>query len=342
LQIIKTFIIAIPGGVLFYYLHVPLPWLLGPLTVIVIYNSIGNSRACWPFYFRDLALIILGYSMGRTVTLETARQILIDLPAMFAVTLLTIIFCIITGYITHRKTGISAASGMLGSMPGGLMQMVALSEEIKDSDLTIVTFMQTVRLLAVIFIVPFIATYGIIHVQGGLVLPATAMSQGDLIAALPAILMALLGALLAYRFKLPTPFLLGPIFFTAAASLCGYPALPVPRFIINLAQIFFSIHMGLSISLKSLKQLGKVCPYAIGGALALVAFTFFLGFVLTLVMPATLLSSFLSTAPGGITEMGLTAITLHADIATVLAFQLFRIFFILLIVPPLLKWRLNR
>jgi hypothetical protein len=100
--------------------------------------------------------------------------------------------------------------------------------------------------------------------------------------------------------------------------------------------------MGLSISLKSLKQLGKVFPYAIGGAFALVAFTSLLGFVLTLIMPSTFLTSFLSTAPGGLTEMGLTAIALHADIATVLAFQLFRLFFILLIVPPLLKWRLNR
>lgn len=342
MQIIKTFIIAIPGGVVFYYLRIPLPWLLGPLTAIMIYNSVRNNRAHWPFCFRDLALIILGYSMGRTVTLETTRQIWSNLPIMFTVTLLTMIFCLIMGYITHRQTGISPASGMLGSMPGGLMQMVALSEEIKNSDLTIVTFMQTVRVLGVIFIVPFIATHGITHVPGGPVLPATIMSPGDIAAAVPALLIAPVGAWLAYRLKLPTPFLLGPIFCTAAAVLCGYPALPVPRLIINLAQIFFGIYMGLSISLKGLKQLGKVCPYAIGGAVALVAFTFFLGFVLTLFMPATLLTSCLSTAPGGITEMGLTAIALHADIATVLAFQLFRLFFILLIVPPLLKWRLNR
>lgn len=341
LPIILTFIAAFPGGFLFYYLRIPLPWMLGPIIAILIYNSISNNRARWPVSLRNLGLIVIGYSMGRTINHETAHQILMTLPSIFVVTLLTILFSIALGYFTHRRTGISFASGILGSMPGGLTQMVLLTEEIKDSDLTVVTFMQTVRVLAVVFIVPLVATYGIAHLPGTPFLIPMNLDQSALLRSLPGIVMAPIGAWLAYRLKLPTPFLLGPIFGTAAAVLCGYQAPPVPRPMLNTAQVFFGIYMGLGITLSGLRQLGKVLPYAIGGAVALVAFTFLLGFGLTFFIPATLLTHFLSTAPGGMPEMGMTAIALHADIATVLAYQLFRLFFILLVVPPILKWRFN-
>ncbi|MDD5167403.1 MAG: AbrB family transcriptional regulator [Syntrophales bacterium] len=342
LSITITFLVAIPAGLLFYYLHVPLPWMLGPLTASLIYNTISHNGACWPVGLRNLALIVMGYSMGRTITLETTAQIMSDLPAMFTVTILTLMFSSFMGYITHRRTGISLASGMLGSIPGGLSQMILLTEEVKDADMTVVTFMQTMRLLAVVFIVPFIATYGMAHISGGSLVPPDAAGGNSLAAALPAAVMAPIGAWLACLTKMPTPYLLGPILGTAAAVLCGQPALPVPRVLLNTAQIFFGIYLGISITLDGLKQLGKVFPYAIGGAVALVAFTFLLGFGLTAFMPATLLTTFLGTAPGGIAEMGTVAIILHADIATVLAFQLFRLFSILLLVPPLLTWRLNR
>lgn len=342
LSIILTFIAAVPAGFLFYYLRIPLPWMLGPILATLIYNSISNNRACWPVSLRNLGLIVIGYSMGRTITHETVQQIWTILPSIFVVTLLTTMFSVVLGYFTHRQTGISFASGILGSMPGGLTQMVLLTEEIKDTDLTVVTFMQTVRVLAVVFIVPFVATYGLVHPPGALLSIPVIPDQGTFLRYLPGIAMAPIGAWLAYRLKLPTPFLLGPIFGAAAVVLCGCEAPPVPRPMLNTAQIFFGISMGLGITLNSLRQIGKVLPYAIGGAVTLVAFTFLLGFGLTLFIPDTLLTNFLGMAPGGMPEMGMTAIALHADIATVLAYQLFRLFFILMVIPPLLKWKFNK
>ncbi len=339
-SIIITLAVAAPAGFLFYDLRIPLPWLLGPIIATLIYNSL-TRRACWPVGLRDLALIVIGYSMGRTITLETAHQILVTLPSIFAVTLLTLTFSVALGTFTCRKTGISLASGILGSMPGGLTQMVLLTEEIKDADLNVVTLMQTIRILAVVFIVPFVATYGIAHLSGAPLPVPLNTGPSTLFSSLPGIVMAPAGAWLAYRLRLSTPFLLGPIFGTAAAVLCGYPAAPVPPLMLGTAQIFFGIYMGLGMTLSGLRQLGKVFPYAVGGAVALVAFTFLLGFGLTFLIPATLLTAFLGTAPGGMAEMGMTALMLHADIATVLAYQLFRLFAILLALPPLLKWRLN-
>jgi membrane AbrB-like protein len=342
LPILTTGLVAIPGGFIFEFLRIPLPWMLGPLTITLLYNAFGGKRARWPIQLRNVGLIVIGYSMGRTVTVKTAELILANLPAMAAVTLFTVLFCAGMGYVTHRKTGISLASGILGSMPGGLGQMVLLGEEIADADVTVVTFMQMSRVLTVVFIVPFIATYGMAHLPGGPIVPTGGTFAYSLATVLPALLIAPLGAWLASRLKLPIPFLLGPIFATAAAVLFGSPAPPVPRPLMHTAQLFFGTYMGIIITLESLRKLGKVFPYAIGGAVALVAFTYLLGFGLTLITPADLLTTFLSTAPGGLTEMGIVALSLNADVTFVLAYHLFRLFSILLVVPPLLRWRFKR
>jgi len=340
-RILSTGLVAIPGGLLFDLLHIPLPWMLGPLTATLVYNALSGRRALWPIHLRNAALVVIGYSMGRTLTVETTHLILDNLPGMAIAMLLTVLFCLVTGYVTHRRTGISMASGVLGSMPGGLAQMIILSEEIRDADITAVTFMQMIRVLAVIFIVPFVATYGMAHPHGGLS-PLIRTAAPWTLAALPAVLAAPLGAWLAGLIKLPIPFLLGPIFTTAAVVLAGNPAPPVPGPVIHTAQLFFGVYMGIIVDLESLRRLGRVLPYAVGGAVLLVAFTYLIAFGLTVLTPVDLLSAFLGTAPGGIAEMGVTALALGADVAFVLGFQLFRLFSILLAIPPVLKWRFRR
>ncbi|MCI1694487.1 AbrB family transcriptional regulator [Aneurinibacillus aneurinilyticus] len=53
-----------------------------------------------------------------------------------------------------------------GSVPGGLSQMLVLSEETERVDVTIVAFMQTIRLLAVIFFVPFLTIHSLMTQPG--------------------------------------------------------------------------------------------------------------------------------------------------------------------------------
>lgn len=162
------------------------------------------------------------------------------------------------------------------------------------------------------------------------------------LAALPAILMALAGAWLATRLKMPIPFLLGPIFMTAAASLMSFPVPPVPSLPMSAAQLCFGTYMGTIVSLEKMRRFGKVLPYAVGGSAALVAFTYLIGFGLTWVTPCDLITAFLSASPGGLTEMGIVALSVGADVAFVIAFHLFRLFSILLVLPPLLRMRFKR
>ena len=174
--------------------------------------------------------------------------------------------------------------------------------------------------------------------RGRIASPAAA-DTGDAIASLPALLSAPAGAWLATRWKLPVPCLLGPIFATATNVLAGNPAPAVPPLLLNAALIFFGTYFVILIPLEHLRRMGKVFAYALGGSAFLLLFTSLLGYGLTFLTPASFLTTFLSTAPGGLSELGAVALALHANAAFVTAYQLFRLFSILLLVPVLLRWR---
>lgn len=344
-KIITTFIFSVLGGTIFYLLHLPLPWTLGPMTATILRSERFGKKAYWPVSIRNTGLIVLGYTMGSPFTLDAGKQIVIQLPSMVLATFTTIMFGMLMGYLTYRRTGISLASCMLGSIPGGLTQMAVLSGEIKNTNVAIVTFMQTIRMLTVVFSVPFIAIHGMFGstpadasapLTAAIALADNPFTSGIFIAT------AILGAFIAARIKFPTPFMLGPVIATIILVLAGFTPPTLPRPLINLAQIMVGTFMGKDINLDSIKECPTLLPYTLGSSVGLVVFSLLLGVGLSSVHTFSLVSAFLGTAPGGIAEMGITALTVNADISIVIAYQLFRLLTILLIVPIFLKWRLNR
>lgn len=330
-------------GLLFSFLGFPIPWLLGAFVATVFYCTVSGNRDFWPTGLREAGLLVIGYSLGRQVTAETALQILMMLPLMLLVTILMISFSCFVGYVTSRRTGISAASGILGSVPGGAMQMIIMAEDYKDIDQTVVILMQIARIMSTLMIVPFIALYGLscAGLSAGPAAPATAFPI-DWAIFLPGLVAAFIGAKIFRFLKAPLPYFLGAVFGAAVLTISGYETWSMPRELLNAAQLVFGIYMGVGINLEGFRRLGKISAYALGGALAMVAFNSFLAYGLTIVTPASLVTTFLGTSPGGIAEMSMTAMVLHADVVTVMSYQIFRLVFIVLVLPPFLRWRLNK
>lgn len=80
----KALVIGIAGGLIFNGLHIPLPWTLGPLTAIAMAQVHCKMKLVWPVQIRDAAIVLLGYVMGRTFTIETGQRILSYLPLLSA------------------------------------------------------------------------------------------------------------------------------------------------------------------------------------------------------------------------------------------------------------------
>lgn len=338
---IKIFIISVLAGKTLSLIHFPIPWLLGPALVVQFCRNILHLPVVMQRKVRNGGLIILGYIMGRSFTKEIALQIVRQLPIITVVTILTIIFCIILALLIYKPMKISPASAILGSVPGGMTQMVILCDDIREADITIVTFMQTMRFISVVIVVPFIVMNGLAPsippssfsgFAGGLVLSEV----------IPKLLLcfgaAILSGLLAEKYKLPTPYLVGPVLAVSIISVIGISIPEMPRLVMILAQVSIGIYIGTNISTESLKGLRRLFIITSGTSLLLIGFTFLTSLVLTRFFEMQLITAFLSTAPGGISEMAVTALAVNADLSFITAFQMFRFMFILFIVPPILRW----
>lgn len=99
---------------------------------------------------------------------------------------------------------------------------------------------------------------------------------------------------------------------------------------------------GLQMEPRTLKNIKVLGSYTLPSSVLLVLFLLLLAFLLTLWTPMMLTTAFLSAAPGGVAEMGVAASMVHADLSMVSGYQLFRVFFIMFVISPLLQRWLQR
>jgi membrane AbrB-like protein len=319
--------------------------MLGALTAVLLWSWLGKRKVRWPVHLANIGQVIIGYTIGRTFTQDTCQQILSQLPTMLLVTVVTVLFSLMMGYLAHKKTGITIETGLIGSIPGGLTQVAVLCREVPRTDITVVTLMQTARLLSVVFVVPFLAVHGLGY--GGIapiIQPAVKAEVAYLSISqiLIVVSLVILSAMLAWKIRMPTPFLLGAVIGSAGISLYGLPLPNVPQIYLDGAQLCIGAYTGARIHLENLENWQKILPYTMLGVLGLLLCSLAIGFVLMHVTHISLVTAFLSTAPGGMAEMGLTAMLLNADLSVIVAFQLFRLLFILMVLPPILKWWLGK
>lgn len=341
IQYVYTFAIAWAGGWIFSLLQFPLPWTLGPLATTAILKIRFHAPLHWSGKLRNLGLLLLGYVMGSPFTQETGRHILAHLPAILSMAVLTVVLSLSCGYGMRRFMDINRSSALLGSMPGGLSQMVVLCLDIKGANTAVVTLMQTVRLLTVLFTIPFIARTGLAEQVDAVIRVPAAIQWQDLPLFLffgTAIFCAIYGA---KRLNIYGVYATIPMLATAALVLAGAAAPPLPGPVIAAAQIFIGIQMGLSMNIASLANWRKLFALNVLSVLSVITLLAAAYYALTKLTDISFLTAFISTSPGGISEMGLTAMMVHADLSTVIAFQLFRLQFVLLVAIPLLRRYLN-
>jgi uncharacterized protein len=337
---------AFIGGSIFSVINTPIPWLLGPMTAVLIASRIKSVKLYWPVTMRDIGLIIVGYSIGLSFTKATMFEIITKLPSMFVMAVLLVLFCAGTAYLISFLTGIDYPTVLTGSMPGGLSQIIAFAEESKGIDITTVTFFQVTRLLMIVFIVPFLLFSPLFSIGGndhGAVPVLNSGPKWELL--FPDILfyglLSLSLALIGKKIKLPTAFMLGPIIGIGALNIFGYSGPPLPSLILDISQFLIGGYIGLLLKPEKLKNKVKVIPLAILSSLLLITASIGLSYLLVYLYHFSFITSFLSLAPGGMDQMGIIGHELEADIAMITGFQLFRILFIFFAVPFFLRSVLN-
>ncbi|MBM7681240.1 membrane AbrB-like protein [Pullulanibacillus pueri] len=341
IQLLFTCVLAIIGGFIFKCLHLPIPWLLGPMIFVLLGSKVSRTlKPYWPQKIRDSGMIIVGYMVGLSFTLETLKEIGKQLPSMVLFTLLLLLCSCGIGFIVAKLSKIQFPTVMMGSIPGGLSQMITLAEELEGIDLTVVTFLQVSRLMMIIFFVPmlvFSPLFGVAeqHTTASVAQTTTASWGGLFPHIIVFAIVCTLCALIGKKIKFPTAFLLGPMIATIILNLSGFSGPQLPTFIINVSQLMIGGYIGLMLKPNNLKL--KFILLAFLSGVVLITCSVGLSLLLAKMHAIAMVTSFLSLSPGGMDQMGIIAQEVHANLSFVICYQLFRTLFIFIAVPPLLK-----
>ncbi|WP_238590885.1 AbrB family transcriptional regulator [Paenibacillus beijingensis] len=346
LRILMTCLISLAGGLLFTSIHIPVPWLLGPMIAVLIasrFLNVAKVPLYWPSYIRNAGIMIVGYSIGLAFTRQALVQIVHQLPSMLLMALLLMLLCVLIAYIASRLSGIDFPTMMTGCVPGGLSQMITLAEEIRGVNMTVVTFMQVTRLMMIVIIVPLLVFSPMFASSPPGLSASEALEtiQANVTPLFPNIVpfavVCMLFTFLGHKIKFPTVFLLGPLLGTALLGQSGLQGPAMPSFVLNAAQFMVGSYVGLLLRPEKLQRKTLTITVALASSLVLLVGAYGLSVLLTRIHALTPITGFLSMAPGGMDQMGIIAHEVNADLSIVSAYQLFRTFFIFFLVPSLLR-----
>lgn len=328
-----TFAIAGIGAAIFLALKLPLPLLLGPMLACLI-AALSKVPLAGAGQFGIFMRTFLGVAVGSAITPE----VLGSLPEIGASLIFVPLFIgaiALIGYPLLRKGfGFDHPTAWYGAMPGGLQDMLVFGEE-AGGDIRALSLIHATRVLVIVTVAPFIMqTYWGVDLSqppGSPIRDAPLLDLGIMVAA------GFFGWKIAERVGLFGASILGPMILTAILSLSGIVEHRPPAEVIQAAQFFIGITVGMKyagITMRELRiDVSAGVVYAV--ILALISLVFIEIIVHLQLAPA--LDAFLAFLPGGQAEMVVIAIIAGADLTYVVSHHLLRIIIVILLAPIVAK-----
>lgn len=339
MRLLLTLAIGGAGGALFFWLRMPLPWLMGAMVATTV-AALAGAPLHAPQRLRSLMVPVLGLTLGGAFTPESLHHAAGWLPSIaLLITLALLITALLTALLT-RWAHFDPATAYFSSVPGGLTEMILTGGALGGDERTI-SLMHATRILVAVTLIPLWFRWsGRIEPGATLQLGTTEWpGAGDALLLLGC---AVAGWRIGQLLRMPAPLLLGPLLASIALHLL-LPTAPIPPApLVALAQVALGASIGCRFAGTSLREIGG--RLLIGGATTLLMLS-----LVTLAanllaspmgVPAALLV--LALSPGGVAEMGLISLALGADAAFVTTHHAIRILIIVLAAPPLFRLIRNR
>lgn len=326
--------IGTAGGFVAKAIGLPIPFLVGSLIAVGGFSIavVAAGRAALPFpqRFRMRFVAVIGVMIGATFSPETLSVLPALWPSLSAMALYVLVGSGI-GYVIFRRIGgYDPVTALYGAMPGGLIEATALGEQ-AGGDVRILSVQHFIRIVLVVMTVPllFLAWSG--HSVGSSAGQAFSSEPAAIADILLIAAIAIVGSTLAPYVRLPAAHMMGPLLLSVVLHSTGVVDIISPTWLLNLAQLIVGTGLGAMFGGSTLNQIvravgvGALCV----GSLLVLALAF--AFALTTVTPISTEALFISFAPGGVSEMGLIALSLGVSPVLVATHHLCRIVFTVLL-----------
>ncbi|MEO1974762.1 MAG: AbrB family transcriptional regulator [Paracoccaceae bacterium] len=326
--LVSVYAAAVAAGYIAQVARLPLPWMIGPLVSTALIGFIGNRAIPIPLRSRPFGQVTVAAQVGLSFSPAAFGMLLERAPLIVGLAISTCVCAAFSAFVLSRMGRIPLASAMLATLPTSPVEAAIMAERHGIAPGSII-FAQTLRIAGVVLIVP-IAVYAVdgVPARSG-VLPVdhsglhTVLLFG----------IALLGAVGFRLLRISNPFFLGPLFTVACVTAVGIeiPAFPPP--VLGAAQVVLGTWLGSNFQRDLFASAGRrtIAILCSGSLLILLCTGTALLLALTLGLPWEDLV--LGAAPGGVTEMALTARYLEQNVALITAFHLVRIFLIVPNIP---------
>jgi uncharacterized protein len=320
--------LGLAGGATFFWLSLPLPWMLGAMAATSVAAISGMSLAMSK-HLRHLMIAVIGVLLGSAFTPELAGQIALWTASLTILAVFLVLLAVLVPWCL-RHAGYDRATAFFSALPAGLTEMTAIGSDNGGNPQTI-ALTHTVRVLIVAFVIPFLMV-----VLAGYERPTAAgRTMIDVSGADLSVLAAccVIGLWLGLKFKFPAGALAGPLILSALVHVTGLTSSSPPDFLISIAQVVLGTSVGARFAGLTFAKTGKTILLA---AIATVGMLILSGIGAMLLGPligVDPLALLLALAPGGVTEMSLIALALDQDIAFVTTHHVVRIALIVMIGP---------
>ncbi len=326
---LTSFVVAFIGVLIFKLLHLPLPWLLGPIFACLI-AALAGVQMRGIKVVNDAMRTILGVAVGATFTSALLISMGAMWPTLLMIPLMTGCIGLLGVLYFQRVWGYTFATSYYAAMPGGLQDMLVFGEEAGGNVRTL-SLVHATRVMVIVVALPFLLTWAW---NADLTNPpgAPAASIGlDQLALMT--FCGLVGWRTAKRLGMFGATILGPLLLAAALSLMGVLQHRPPAEAIWAAQFFIGMGVGSKYVGVTMAEVRRDVTAALGFCVILLLLTVAFAETIHLAGLAPSMETILAFAPGGQAELTVLALIVGADMAFVVAHHVLRIFVVILGAP---------
>jgi membrane AbrB-like protein len=320
--------------------------MLGPLLVTALASILGAPTHSANL-LRNSGQWVIGAALGLYFTPQVSALVLAQWWAIALAVVWALALGALFGLWLRRQHGaelshlsphaLFATTYFSGSI-GGASEMTLLAERY-GARTDLVAAAHSMRLVMVVIAVPFGMQWA--QHQWGLTVDASLL-PGPRLAQWPGLLwlgsVTAAGGWVMLKLGRTNPWFMGSLLASMAVTLAGWEWSAVPNALTNAAQLVIGVSLGIRFRREFVKTAPRWLASVAWGSVWMMCASVLFGMALswgTGLHPAMMV---LGTAPGGITEMAITAKVLQLGVPVVTAFQVCRLVAVLLIVGPLFAW----
>lgn len=317
------------GGAVFYLLNLPLPWMLGALFATMA-ASVAKTPILGPARLRPAVVAVIGVLLGSSFTPDIVAQA----SAWIGTLAILMVYVVVVAMVVvpfYRFAGkFDWITAYFAGMPGGLSEMIEIGEASGAKPAPII-LAHSLRIVVTIALIAFWFRIVEGHAVGASMRPVeVALTWLDAVLLLAS---AIVGSLIGIWLRFPAPTFLGPLLVSAVIHLAGFTESAPPGLLVNTAQVLLGTVLGCRFLGISVRTILPAAGLAIGSTLLTLALAFVAGLAMGQVAGITPDQALLALAPGGLTEMGLIALAINADVAFVALHHVVRILFVIVLAP---------